>query len=136
MYRVILDLASVDMKKNPELAYRSISRLLGSLTAINADYLAENPQFPLMYFSGVKYRHDKDADYWRDAARIREIGFGDCDNLSCWRAAELQVRFNINAIPVFMHRVKPDGTDLFHIVVQYPNLIVEDPSVALGMRGL
>jgi hypothetical protein len=134
MYSTLMKLGSIDMQKDPEFAFRNISRMLGTLTAINADFLEQNPNFPLLYMSGVRYHHDKNADYWRDAKATFDNRFGDCDNLSCWRAAELQVRFGINALPVWLHKKKADQTDLFHIVVQYPNLDIEDPSVALGMR--
>lgn len=58
----------------------------------------------------------------------------NCEDLSAWRCAELQVRQGIQAWPCFTYRVRPGGGYLYHIQVRYPDGRVEDPSRTLGMR--
>jgi hypothetical protein len=58
----------------------------------------------------------------------------NCEDIACWRAAELDVRHRISARPIALEQKRPDGGMLYHIVVRYPNGQIEDPSKILGMR--
>lgn len=58
----------------------------------------------------------------------------NCEDLACWRTAELNVRFNIPAKAIFKEQRRRDGGYLFHILVRYPDGRIEDPSRILGMR--
>ena len=58
----------------------------------------------------------------------------NCEDLACWRAAELRVRYGIAAEPTFIWKVRPGGGYLYHIQVLYPDGRIEDPSRRLGMR--
>jgi hypothetical protein len=103
---------------------------------INADLLKYR-KFPLIYESGVRYQMEpRGLEEFRDIPTILKNGCGDCDDLACWRVAELWMRFGINARPVFTCRMQPNGMRMYHILVQYPDGHIEDPSLILGMgRG-
>lgn len=58
----------------------------------------------------------------------------NCEDLACWRAAELRVRHNIMAEPTFIWKKRENGGYLYHILVRLPDGRVEDPSRTLGMR--
>jgi hypothetical protein len=77
---------------------------------------------------------------FRDIGRIIENGGGDCDNVACWRAAELR-QAGIKARPYMTSRIRPDGGTTYHALVLWPpipgaNYVTsEDPSLLLGMGG-
>lgn len=94
---------------------------------------------------------------FRDIGRIIENGGGDCDNLACWRVAELR-QGGIKARPFMSNRKRPDGGTTYHALVIWPSLMAlvkdgilsesvvrgrpdanyettEDPSLLLGMGG-
>jgi len=63
-----------------------------------------------------------------------DVRAGQCEDLACWRAAELVVRHGIQARPDFTCDARGDGSRLYHIVVRLPDGRIEDPSRNLGMR--
>jgi len=78
---------------------------------------------------------------FRDIGRILENGSGDCDNLACWRVAELR-QAGIPASPMMTPRA--DGGITYHAIVRWPPFgdaisgnpyqdSDEDPSLLLGM---
>ncbi len=80
---------------------------------------------------------------FRDIGRIIDNRGGDCDNLACWRAAELRVA-GINAKPYMTHRersILSGGGTVYHALVLWPPfgsikyVTSEDPSLLLGMGG-
>ncbi len=77
---------------------------------------------------------------FRDIGRILEKGAVDCDNLACWRVAELR-QAGIKARPYMTHRTRPDGGTTYHALVLWPPFgsvkyeTSEDPSLLLGMGG-
>jgi hypothetical protein len=54
--------------------------------------------------------------------------------MACWRAAELQ-QIGINARPYIRWRRRPNGSYIYHALVAWPDGRIEDPSIAMGMRG-
>lgn len=58
----------------------------------------------------------------------------NCEDLACWRAAELRVRYGVLAEPTFIWKLRPKGGYLYHILVKLPDGRIEDPSRTLGMR--
>ena len=78
------------------------------------------------------------ADITTDTGRFylpeSDVIVHNCEDLACWRAAELVVRHNIQARPVFMERRRSNGSYLYHILVRYPDGRIEDPSKILGMQ--
>lgn len=119
---------------------------LDVLTHLDALTLAHNPMVPSLYASGVRYARESrlmgegrevaaldpisgtTEERFNHLSRVLEIGAGDCDDLACWRAAELQVRAGIPA------RATPVRSDSgWHVVVTLPDGTTEDPSAILGM---
>ena len=86
-------------------------------------------------------------EHFRDIARVIEKGAADCDNLACFRVAELRAA-GINAQPYITWRRRDDGGYTYHALVVWPPLDdlsasptearnggSEDPSLILGMGG-
>jgi hypothetical protein len=71
---------------------------------------------------------------FRDIGRIIEKGAVDCDNLACWRAAELR-QSGIAASPYITWKQRSDGGVTYHVLVRWPDNTLEDPSLLLGMGG-
>lgn len=106
---------------------------LGALTAVNRvlmrHWRRSGKEVPELYASGVRYKRQP-PERFLTFPRILERGEGDCDQLCCYRAAELQeLGIDARAVP---RRVR-DG--LMHVVVRWPNGRFEDPSKRLGMKS-
>jgi hypothetical protein len=71
---------------------------------------------------------------FRDVGRIIENGRGDCDNVACWRVAELR-QSGIKASPYITWKPRLDGGVTYHVLVKWPDGTHEDPSLLLGMGG-
>lgn len=122
---------------------RVLGYFLDALTLTNVDYLRRHPSTPALYRSGVRYwapPDDGTDDDWCDIPTVLAAKRGDCDDLACWRAAELRVS-GIQAVAqplVYYSEMlsKKLGRPFFdcHILVQYPNGSREDPSKILGMK--
>jgi hypothetical protein len=118
-----------------EMSDGVLGYLLEALTAIDVLYLTAHPETPAIYDSGVVYQEEPPgAEDWANIPMILKLGWGDCEELACWRAAELQVRANVRARASFTKQTQSDGTMLYHITVLLPDGRVEDPSRQLGMR--
>lgn len=72
---------------------------------------------------------------FRDIGQIIANGGGDCDNVACWRAAELR-NLGIKVNPYITWRQRPDGGYTYHVIVRYSDGTSEDPSLLLGMGGV
>lgn len=112
---------------------------LDALFRIDCSYLGNHPDTPLIYQSGVRYKREPlGQERWQDVPTLLKERFGDCEDLACWRAAELYVR-GVPARPAFRYRkaVTKGGKPItvYHIVVSLPGGAIEDPSRALGMGG-
>lgn len=115
------------------LSAKTMSHLLACLCSIDVDYLLASPNTPLLYASNVRYREEPfGEEKWNDVPTVIARGTGDCEDLACWRAAELITR-GVQAKPIFLLR-EIGQIRLYHIVVQYPDGLIEDPSYKLGMR--
>jgi hypothetical protein len=130
---------------------------LNVLTAANIAWLWAHPETPLLYESGIRYSEEPPGvDEWLD---IPECLFRhrrglpiDCEDLACWRVAELRVRYGEHDAT---HEVTvadlPDSrtgdiVTTFHIAVRRgaaAGLVwdgtqwvhrIEDPSRRLGMK--
>jgi hypothetical protein len=99
---------------------------LAGLTAMNRALL-KMYSVPPLYDSGVVYRPEH-PDEWQTLDIVRARGYGDCEDLSTWRAAELQEE-GVNAF-ADLYPVRPGK---WHAIVVLPNGTIEDPSARLGM---
>lgn len=130
---------SLGMYKGREdmvLNHRALVHMLEALCQIDEDILRAHPNFPELYRSGVRYslEWEKNGEDFADILTTKARGSGDCDDLSCWRVAELRVR-GIAAEPFFVWRSEPRARgQLYHIQVRWPDGRIEDPSRRLGMK--
>lgn len=105
---------------------------LAALVGLNCDIMRRR-QLPPLYSSGVRYeRETRLADgtpreQWLTAPVVLLRQAGDCEDLASWRAAELRLQ----GIPAMA--VPKRSSVGWHIVVQYPDGTIEDPSRKLGM---
>ncbi len=114
----------------------TLTAVLEGLTALNAVLLQRRPKFPLLYESGVVYKREQrgsrgQPEDWANILQVLKRGWGDCEDLAAWRAAELRVRCEEPAQAV----VRRSGPRKFHAVVVREDGFIEDPSKVLGMKG-
>lgn len=127
-----------------------LAHVLEHLVQLNAATLTHQPLLPSLYASGVRYARESDLarrgldvagidprtgeveERFNHLSRVIEVGAGDCDDLACWRAAELRVRHGIHASAV-PYRTRSGS---YHVIVRYPDGRTEDPSIILGMELL
>lgn len=118
-----------------DLSDVSLRALLECLVNLDEMHLRTHPRTPGLYESGVVYREEPPgAEDWQDIPTTLAMECGDCEDLACWRAAELRVRRGVRAVADFTRETQADGTVLYHIVVRLPDGSIEDPSRLLGMR--
>jgi hypothetical protein len=116
-----------------------LQKLTEALTIADCAYLLKFPRTPLLYESGVRYLAEPPGrDEWQDIPDTLARGNGDCEDLACWRVAELRVRFGDRyATRRITVAELPDDTGrlitTFHISVISPTFGREDPSRILGM---
>jgi hypothetical protein len=132
--RFVLDAFSGEASR--PLSEARLSVLLDALFNINRIWLRAHPTTPALYRAGVVYRAEPiGQENWRDIPSVLRDRYGDCEDLACWRAAEIVEREKIAARPAFRWRRKP-GYAVYHIFVRLPDGTTEDPSRRLGMgRG-
>ena len=92
--------------------------------------LTGGKRIPPLYKAGVRYMRQYGPERFRTCLQVLQLRGGDCDQLACWRAAELQEQgIAARAVP---YRVTPR---VMHVVVVFPDGRREDPSKRLGMKG-
>jgi hypothetical protein len=115
-----------------ERPQRVLEAWFEALTLTNVSYLRANPGSPSIYASGVVYREEGSPEIWRDIPTVTAHGWGDCDDLACWLAAELRVRHQRRAVVSLQRQTTPG---LWHAVVRDIDTgATLDPSRKLGMR--
>lgn len=150
---------NADEKRESVLSIRAIAHMCTALYKIDCEYLSANPAGHVdLYDSGVFYQTPESecgGDVWQDILTLytckavvavsdgtepcldpfcgHNQKFGDCKDLACARAAELTVKYNIRAVPIVRRRWLSLEFALYHVVVQYPDGTIEDPSALLGM---
>lgn len=135
--KIVTELDAGVMKR-PKLAAGVVRLYLRALVISNAYWLQQNPDAPLLYKSGVQYRPEPNAGKYEEFASVREClsrGWGDCDDLAAWRAAEIRVRERRPAnILVYWRKNPQNGQTIWHVQVKRPDTgECEDPSRLLGM---
>jgi hypothetical protein len=118
----------------PGLSDFVVEQLLRALFAIDLEWLAANPRTPWLYQSGVRYERER-YERWRSIPVCLAELAGDCEDLACWRAAEIVLREgDSQARPIWTKRYSPKRNGwLYHIVVRRGDGRLEDPSRLLGM---
>lgn len=103
---------------------------LEGLVQTNDLVLSEDPTLPPLYDSGAVYKPRQHRD-WRRADMIAREGWGDCEGLSAWRAAELRAT---GEDPFARVGVYHTGPRRYHAIVLRGDDTIEDPSIPLGLR--
>jgi hypothetical protein len=112
----------------------ALAHLLEALTLVNVAWLREHPGAPWLYESGVRYEEEPPGrDEWQDIPETITRREGDCEDLACWRLAELRVRSLEDARP-FVKRTVFGPRTIYHVAVRRSDGRIEDPSRVLGMR--
>jgi hypothetical protein len=105
---------------------------LAALTGLNMDIMRRH-NVPPLYKSGVRYQREArlpdgtTREQWLTAPICVKRGIADCEDLGAYRSAELRLQ-GIDA-----HAIAKQTPIGWHIVVQYPDGSIEDPSRKLGM---
>lgn len=137
MFRVSFLVGAFGPKYPREMSNQVLEYLLTALYSIDCAWLGTpmGREAPGLYQSGVRYaREPAGREDWQDIPTTLERGFGDCEDLACFRAAELTVRERRPSRPVYKWSTcKRTGAALYHIVVLRDDGMIEDPSRALGM---
>lgn len=113
---------------------RALTWLMFGLCEVNREWLETYPGTPPLYKSAVLYKLEPNTEIWQDIPTTLARGFGDCEDLACWRIAELQAK-GIAAMPYITWRERASGGTVYHALVRHPDGLIEDPSRALGMHG-
>lgn len=86
---------------------------------------------PPIYKSRVRYqREERGREDWRSARECVRKGSGDCEDLASYAAASYRL-VGIHARAI-VRQVRPG---LKHVLVEFPNGMIADPSKRLGMKG-
>jgi hypothetical protein len=111
----------------------SILWLLEALCKIDQGHLATH-KYPPLYKAGVRYKRENGTEEWLDIPHVIAAGVGDCEDLACWRVAELRQQ-GIKASPYAKWR-RIKGVYHYHAMVKrfdHGKPFLEDPSRKLGM---
>lgn len=121
-------LATLHVSADREL----LSAALLGLLAVNV-VLMRRGGVPALYGSGIRYQREvKGREDWKDCARVAEDREGDCEDLACYRAAELvSSGEDLDARPAVIWT----SPRMLHAVVRRGDGSYEDPSRRLGMKG-
>ncbi len=109
--------------------------LMDALAKVNVTWLEAHPETSPLYQAPVKYHFDPDEpDPWQDIPSTIAKGYGDCEDLACWRIAEYRIK-GIDARPLIRWRKNENGKYTYHALLRLPDGRTEDPSVSMGMKG-
>jgi len=84
---------------------------------------------PDLYTTSIVYRPEVGTENWRSAKEVYKKGYGDCEDLACYRVAELQEK-GVKAELA----LKKTGKKRWHAIVQLPDGTIEDPSKRLRAK--
>jgi hypothetical protein len=105
-----------------------IEALLEGLTRLDLSQLRRG-LCPPLYQSRVRYQREAPGrEEWQSAVRTWKLGTGDCEDLSCYLAANYRL-VGEDARPA----VKVISPWLKHVIVVRADGSIEDPSKRLGM---
>jgi hypothetical protein len=143
---VVLDLFAQKANEADRVrSEQSMLLVMEAMCAINQLHLKQK-RFPKLYESGVVYRRENGTENWLDIPHVIEAGWGDCEDLTFWRVAELRQE-GTKAAPFAKWR-RVNGVYKYHALVRRfapgrdhfgrqvnSKAWLEDPSKRLGMNG-
>lgn len=118
--------ATVDIRPGSGM----LTAILEGLVRVNEIILLET-MLPPLYTSGVKYERECNTEHWLTADQVYARKMGDCEDLACWRAAELRGAGDHAEVIVTQ-----GGSRLYHVRVRRQGGQIEDPSRILGMGNV
>jgi hypothetical protein len=121
-------------KQDLDRSRLALVELMEGLVRANCVWLEYYPSTPLLYDSHVVYKAEVGTEDWQDIPTTLQRGWGDCEDLACWRCAELRVTEGIHATHFIVWRDKKSGAAIYHALVKHPDGTIEDPSRARGMH--
>jgi len=129
--KVFAPIFTSNKKDDVLLSFLMLKGLIEGLAKANLAYIKIKGAPPI-YQSGVRYKMELSSENWLTIPYLLATGYGDCEDLAAWRAAELQAQ-GIKAKPDIRARIMPDGVWRAHALVRLPDGTIEDPSAKLGM---
>lgn len=167
-YRITLAVDCIG-EDHPEALRMALDHCMGyllhALTDIDVMYLRAFPdRFALLYDSCVRYDRMSPPpssvcgdDDWQDIVVTYDMCKGDCEDVACIRAAEVNVHYSIPVVPmVMLQQNQSPGArtrHLYHVMDRWPDglgkyppsvfadetdqgmMMMECPSTVLGMTG-
>ena len=121
--------------KPSKLLALAIREALEAVIMVNRLYLRMH-HVPALYESGVRYEEEPAGQPYEDFAAIPVVlarGYGDCDDLVCWRIAELRNQGENAKVRLKWAYDPIRNARMYHVLVRRANTQVEDPSKRLGM---
>lgn len=96
--------------------------------------IIKNDNLPSIYDAGIEYKQEnRGEENWRTADQVFSDGYGDCEDLAAYRAAELQLA-GIDAQPEIIPIKITNSRRSYHARVRLPDGSVDDPSITLDPR--
>lgn len=136
MRPIVMKVLLFDSPDDSARSRKAMLTMLEALCKINVGWLQSLPrrERPSLYRSDVIYQAEVGTEEWLDIPHILVARWGDCEDLACWRVAELRVA-GIEAHPYIRWKKRPGSGARYHALVWRPGGRIEDPSLALGMRN-
>lgn len=103
---------------------------LSGLQSLDEEILREGLAPASLYDTGARYKTEP-RETWRHAMDVAREGWGDCEDLAAYRAAELNVSGEDPGARVMTYKTGPKR---YHAVVERSGGVIEDPSANLGMK--
>jgi len=133
MDKIIFEVLLFETPNDRDASQECLVILMDALAKVNMTYLRTHPRTPTLYQSPIRYYFDPTApDPWQDIPSTLAKGWGDCEDLACWRIAEYRMK-GIDARPLIRWR-KNGARYTYHALVRLPDGRTEDPSLSMGMR--
>lgn len=125
-------------EENRHYSQKAVLLMLEGMVSVNRLWLRLNPNTPKLYNSGAVYMRET-VEEWRDIPTILLNRGGDCEDLGCYRVAELRNE-GVWCQPFLKWR-RYGNFWLYHVQVAHMETRkgraciarIEDPSRVLGM---
>lgn len=141
--RLMVPIFANNSPKELEFSEKALQAGVEGLMLQDMAWLDVHPETPDLYQSGVIYKPElhreingRTTEYgedWQTIPYVLYYGYGDCEDLGAWRAAELNQKYHIRALPDVKVRQLDNGRWRAHVRVRWPDGTIEDPSAKLGM---
>lgn len=121
--------------KSSKILALCVRQALEAVILANRIYLRIH-NAPKLYESGVRYEEEPAGQPYEDFAAVPVVlsrGWADCDDLVCWRIAELRNEGENAKVRLKWQWDSLRKARMFHVLVRRANGQVEDPSLRLGM---